>query len=88
MLVGGLGLIRPQTLRPIFVGWMIVAFPIGWTISLIMLAFVYYMVFLPVGLMSRLAGRDPLGLKREHEHTSYWIPNTTATDIRRYFRTY
>ena len=88
VLVGGLGLIRPQTFRPIFVGWMILAFPIGWTISLILLAVVYYGVFLPVGLFSRLAGRDPLQLKPGHEQASYWIPNPATIDIRRYFRSY
>ena len=43
--VGSLGLIRPQAVRPIFVGWMILAFPIGWTISLILLSLVYFILF-------------------------------------------
>ena len=35
--VGPLGLIRPEWLRPIYVGWMVLAFPIGWTVSQVML---------------------------------------------------
>src|SRR6476646_482957 len=31
--VGLLGLVRPAAVRFIYTGWMIVAFPIGWTIS-------------------------------------------------------
>ena len=31
--VGLVGIIWPQTMRPIYVAWMVLAFPIGWTIS-------------------------------------------------------
>ena len=30
--IGVLGLIAPQTLRPIFVGWLVIVFPIGWVV--------------------------------------------------------
>lgn len=87
--VGIVGSIRPQMLRWLFVGWMIAAFPIGWAISLLLLAFVYFVVFLPAGLISRLVGRDPLALKRSgKEQATYWIPTRPTVDIRRYFRTY
>ena len=36
--VGLVGIIWPQTMRPIYVAWMVLAFPIGWTISQVILA--------------------------------------------------
>ena len=31
--IGPLGLVRPEWIRWFFVGWMVLAFPIGWTVS-------------------------------------------------------
>jgi hypothetical protein len=84
--VGVLGLARPQAVRPIFVGWMILAFPIGWTVSLILLGLVYYGLFLPLGLVFRLLGRDALQLRPRPALTTYWTPRSSPADIRRYFR--
>jgi Saxitoxin biosynthesis operon protein SxtJ len=84
--VGPLGLIRPQLIKLIFVSWMILAFPIGWTISTIILAMLYYGIFTPLGLFFRLSGRDLLGLKRRPDKSSYWTPKPSVTDMRRYLR--
>lgn len=58
--VGVLGLIRPEWMRFIYVGWMVLAFPIGWTISQVMLVVMFFGLFVPIGLAFRLLGRDPL----------------------------
>ena len=58
--VGPIGLVRPGWLQPIYVSWMVLAFPIGWTVSQVMLAVMFYGVFTPIGLVFRLIGRDPL----------------------------
>jgi hypothetical protein len=84
--VGPLGLWKPQAVRPIFVGWMILAFPIGWVVSHVVLAFIFYAVFTPVGLLFRLIGRDALQLRRRPELESYWLPKPAAADVRDYFR--
>ncbi|WP_422930226.1 SxtJ family membrane protein [Singulisphaera sp. PoT] len=84
--VGALGLIWPQAVRPIFVGWMILAFPIGWTVSLVLLGLVYFGLVLPTGLALRLSGRDVLGLKPRPEAETYWLPRHAPSNIRQYFR--
>lgn len=86
LLVGTAGLIRPEWVRLIYVGWMILAFPIGWTISQVMLLTMYYGLFTPIGLIFRLAGRDPLRRARRGETASYWVPKPAPTDVRRYFQ--
>ena len=52
--LGGIGLIQPQWLRIVYVVWMILAFPIGWTVSHIVMALVYYLIFTPCGLLMKL----------------------------------
>jgi len=83
--VGSLGLVQPAAVRPIFTTWMIVAFPIGWTVSRLMLAALFYLVFTPVGLIFRLLRRDALHLHRS-EAPSYWSVKSRATGARQYFR--
>jgi Saxitoxin biosynthesis operon protein SxtJ len=86
VVIGTIGLIRPVSIRPIFVGWMVLAFPIGWTVSLLLLGLVYYVVFTPVALAFRLLGRDALALRSDPKAASYWQAHTAPTDVRRYFR--
>jgi hypothetical protein len=85
ILVGGAGLIRPAAVRWIYSGWMIAAFPIGWTVSRLALAAVFYGVFTPIGVAFRLAGRDALRLRRL-ETRSYWTPKAKAANAGAYFR--
>jgi hypothetical protein len=88
-LLGGIGgWVRPSLLKWIFVGWMILAFPIGWLVSLIMLSILFYAVFTPIALLLRLRGRDALGLKRPPDRTSFWLRKETPLDVRSYFRQY
>jgi hypothetical protein len=83
--VGPLGWLRPQWLRPVYVGWMVLAFPIGWIVSRVVLAALFYLLFVPLGLAFRLAGRDPLQRRRRSVET-YWAEKPTVRDVRRYFQ--
>lgn len=85
--LGLLGLLRPAWLRTVFVGWMIAAFPIGWVVSHIVLALMYYGVVMPVALTFRLMGRDALAIRRPDSAT-YWRPKPSPGDVRRYFKQY
>jgi len=86
-LVGGvLGLTRPEWMRFIYVGWMVLAFPIGWTISQVMLVVMFFGLFAPIGLVFRLLGRDPLQRARQPEPKSYWTPKPAPADLRQYFK--
>ena len=84
--VGPLGLLWPRLIRPIYVGWMVLTFPIGWTVSQAMLALMFYGLFTPIGLLFRLIGRDPLHRARRPSLETYWSPKPSATDPRRYFK--
>lgn len=88
VLLGLPGLIRPALLRWIFVVWMVLAFPIGWCISWLLLAGLYFLVLTPVAVVFRLRGRDLLGRKPAPERQSFWEPKQTPLDLRSYFRQY
>lgn len=85
IVVGGLGVVRPSAVRPLFVGWSIVAFPIGWVVSTAILALLFYGLFTPIGLVFRLSGRDLLALRRRSTVT-YWMPKPHAQNVKEYFR--
>jgi len=51
--------------------WYRLAFALGWVNSRILLTIIYFLMFLPYGILSRLFGRDPLGLRGERR-MSYW----------------
>ena len=86
VVVGLSGLVKPALVRPVYVGAMVVTFPIGWTVSKLVLACLFYGVFTPVGLLFRLIGRDTLGRGYRPTMASYWSLKSMPRDPQRYFR--
>jgi hypothetical protein len=86
MVVGLAGLTRPEWIRLIYVGWMVLAFPIGWTVSQVILLILYFGLFTPIALVFRLIGRDPLHRARRADLASYWSPKPAPADVRSYFK--
>ncbi len=84
--VGPLGLAKPGMIRPIYVGWMILVFPVGWALSKLLLALLLYGVFTPIGLFFKAIGRDALARRFRPNSTSYWSAKPAAADERHYFR--
>jgi hypothetical protein len=84
-LVGVIGLIAPAAVRPIYTGWMILAFPIGWTVSRVVLAAVFFLVIAPIAWSFCLIGRDELRLRRQSRGT-YWTERPGSRGAASYFR--
>ena len=85
--VGFPGLLVPALLRPVWVVWMAAAFPIGWTVSHLLLGAIFYLVVTPIGLLIRLFGHDPMTRKFDPEAMTYWVEHETS-EASRYFRMY
>ena len=77
------GLTAPQRVRPIFVGWMAAAYPIGWTVSHVVLGIIYFGLFTFVGLLMRLFRYDPLD---RAARSSYWKQRSEPASAAAYFR--
>jgi hypothetical protein len=66
---------------------MILAFPIGWTISRVSLGLMFFVLFTIVGIAFRLFGRDALHLRRGQGGT-YWMPKPAPRSGEEYLRQY
>lgn len=82
---GTIGVVFPAAMFHVYRIWMVLAFPIGWTVSRVVLAVVYFGFLTPLAILFQLAGRDVLRL-RPTECTTYWTPKTSEQDLSRYLR--
>ena len=85
-LIGLAGLAKPSVVRWLFVGATVAAFPIGWVMTQVVLAVMFYAVLTPLALVFRWRGRDELQLRHKPEQTSFWITRHPERDVRRYLK--
>jgi len=78
----------PAAQRAIFRGWILALLPIGWVVSHLLLALIYYLLLTPIGLLMKLFRYDPMHRKFDKSADSYWVPRDTARDKSRYFKQY
>ncbi len=83
-----LALVQPRLLLPLYVVLMVVAFPIGFVISNVILLALYFGLFTPFSMVFRLIGRDTMKRKFEPEAESYWIKRTGSTPASQRFKQY
>ena len=55
----------PRIRMQLYRGWMYAFYPIGWTVSHLVLVAIYFLVLSPIGLTMRLLGRDPIQRRLE-----------------------
>jgi hypothetical protein len=67
---------------------MVAAFPIGWVVSHLILALIFYGLFTPLAALFRLTGRDTLHRRPQPELDSYFVPKSTPADAASYLRQY
>lgn len=64
--------IIPVILKPVYWIWMIFATILGWIMTRIILSLLFYIIITPIGLISRLFGKQFLKLRWEKSKESYW----------------
>ena len=67
-----------DSLRGFYRAWMRVAMVIGTIVNTIVLAVVFYLVITPMGLVMKLAGKDPMRRKFDPSASSYRIISKVA----------
>jgi hypothetical protein len=80
------GTLRPDWLCPVLIGWMWITYPVGWLVSHLLMAIIYFGVITPIALIMWLWGRDPLNRRPDRQAESYWTPRQQDVDPARYFR--
>ena len=78
------GLFVPVSARAFHKGWMRFAVALGHVNSRVLLTLMYYLVFTPYRLVSRLVGRDPLR-RRGKACESYWTERKRTRQEREQF---
>ena len=79
-------LLAPQANRWLWVGLSLLAFPIGFVISHVILAALFYLVLTPVGFVLRGLGKDPLERRMQPEADSYWVEARASRPKESYFK--
>jgi len=79
-----LGIIVPRALVYPNKGWMKMAGAMSFVSTRIILAFVYFLVLTPIGLIKRAMGWDPLQRRADRSDT-YWRPYTQRQRNPRHF---
>ena len=64
--------------------WMKLAAALGYVNSRVLLAFLFYGIFTPLGLMLKLSAWDPLNRRRK-KTSSFWVPRVTTRQSRDQF---
>ena len=66
-------LLSPGLLTPLNRGWMRFGALLHRIVSPIVLAFMFFVVLTPFGLIMRIAGRRPLALSKDASLDTYWV---------------
>ena len=80
------GLLRPEWLKPAFLGLTLATWPIGWVVSKVALGLLYFTVFTPIAWAFRMMGRDALQRSIDREAKTYWEPYRPNRGLERYLR--
>ena len=78
----------PSLQRSFYRGWIYAVMPIGWVISHVLLASIYYLILTPIGIAMRVCGYDPMHRRFDREAKSYWIARDSSPRSDRYFKQY
>jgi uncharacterized membrane protein len=73
-ILGTWGLIAPMTLKYVYKGWMMFGLFMGtYVMTPLIMFIVFFALFMPMGLIMRLFGKDPLAMKLDDASESYRI---------------
>ena len=67
------GLVVPSLLKQVYQGWMRVGHVMGWVNTRIILGVLFYGVVTPMGLVMKVAGRDPMRRGYEPDAKTYRV---------------
>ena len=84
--LAAVGWVTPSILKPMFLVLSIAAIPIGLIVGEVAMMLVYFLVFVPIGLIFRLTQRDALHISVERSAGSYWAPKKQPRNVASYYR--
>ena len=79
-------LIFPRANWLLYVGLTIVALPIGFVLSYVIMGTLFYLIIAPIGLIMRLFGKDPMNRHFQPSMGTYWVDSRPQRPAEDYFR--
>ncbi len=79
-------LVAPIINKPIYLALTLLSYPIGFVMSYVIMATLFFLVIGPIALALRLTGRDSMHRRYDPNAKSYWVKVTMPTDKSKYFR--
>ncbi len=84
----GIYYLVPRLQPKMFRGWVALTYPIGWLITNLLLAVVFCGCIVPIGIVIKIVGYDPLNRRLSRQDRSYWEERRNHEDPGRYFKQY
>jgi len=81
-------LIAPRANRVLYVGLTLLAFPIGFVLSYVIMGTLFFLIIGPIAVLFRILGKDPMHRSYDPNASSYWIEARPARDKESYFHQY
>jgi len=81
-------LVAPRANRVLYVGLTLLAFPIGFVLSYVIMGTLFFLIIGPIALLFRLLGRDPMHRGYDPSSPSYWLEARPPRDNESYFHQY
>jgi hypothetical protein len=75
---GSLALLWPRLLSPLNRVWFWFGLALHKVVNPLVMGVLFFVVITPIGLLMRLAGKRPLGLRFEPDTSSYWVTRGSA----------
>jgi hypothetical protein len=81
-------LVFPKANHFLYVGLTLLAFPIGFVLSYVIMGTLYFLIIGPIALLFRLFGRDSMHRRYDPNAPSYWADAKPPRDKESYFHQY
>ena len=78
----------PRLQSGFYRGWVYVTCPIGWLVTNALLTIAFCLLIVPIGLVMKVVGYDPLQRRFSEDESSYWVRRQVDPDAVDYFKQY
>ncbi len=81
-------LVAPKANRVLYVGLSLLAFPIGFVLSYVIMGTLFFLIIGPIAVAMRLFGKDPMHRAYDPSAPTYWSAARPPRDKESYFHQY
>ena len=86
--IAALSFVWPKAVNGLFVGLTLALAPIGMVVGEVAMLWLFFGLFLPIGLVFRLIGRDALQRRIDKDASTYWEAKREPEKVSNYYRRY